>query len=64
MVGWLFCWPNPITNNFFINYNAPEKEMITIRMFNISGHQMLTKNVTVNSGNNNINITETAQLAK
>ena len=62
--GSIYTAPNPFTNNFIINYNAPEKEMITIRMFNVSGQQMLTKNVTVNTGNNNINITEAAQLAK
>jgi hypothetical protein len=56
--------PNPFTNNFIITYNAPAKETITIRLFNVSGQQMLTKNVTVNSGDNRINMTEAAQLAK
>ena len=56
--------PNPFTNNFIINYNAAAKETITIRMFNVSGQQLLTKNVTVNNGDNRINMTEAAQLAK
>ena len=56
--------PNPFTNNFIINYKAAEKETITIRMFSVSGQQMLVKNVTVNNGNNSINITEVAQLVK
>ena len=55
--------PNPFTSNFIINYQATEKETITIRMFNINGQQQLAKNVTVNSGSNSINITEAAQLA-
>ena len=62
--GSIYTAPNPFTNNFVINYKAAEKETITIRMFNVSGQQMLGKNVTVNNGNNNINITEAAQLAK
>jgi Secretion system C-terminal sorting domain len=62
--GSVYTAPNPFTNNFIINYKAAEKETITIRMFNVSGQQMLAKSVTVNSGNNNINITEAAQLAK
>jgi len=62
--GSIYTAPNPFTNNFIINYRAAEKETITIRMFNISGQQMLVKNVTVNNGSNNINITEAAQLAK
>ena len=62
--GSIYTAPNPFTNNFVINYKAAEKETITIRMFNVSGQQMLVKNVTVNNGNNNINITEAAQLAK
>ena len=62
--GSVYTAPNPFTNNFIINYKAAEREMLTIRMFNISGQQMLVKNVTVNSGNNDINITEAAQLAK
>jgi len=56
--------PNPFTNNFIINYRAAERETITIRMFNVSGQQLLLKNVTVNKGNNNINITEAAERAK
>ncbi|HEU5165438.1 MAG TPA: T9SS type A sorting domain-containing protein [Chitinophagaceae bacterium] len=56
--------PNPFTNNFIINYKADEKETITIRMFNVSGQQMLVKNVTVSNGNNSISITEAAQLVK
>jgi hypothetical protein len=56
--------PNPFTNNFIISYQAAEKEMLTILMFNINGQQQLTKNVSVNSGTNNINITEAAQLPK
>ena len=62
--GSIYTAPNPFTNNFIINYKAAEKETITIRMFNVSGQQMLTKNVTVNSGDNRINMTEAAQLAK
>ena len=56
--------PNPFTNNFIINYNAAEKETITIRMFNVSGQQLLMKNVTVNRGDNRINMTEAANLAR
>jgi hypothetical protein len=62
--GSVYTAPNPFTNNFIINYKAAEGETITIRMFNASGQQMLIKNVTVNNGNNTINITEAAQLAK
>ena len=62
--GSLYTAPNPFTNNFIINYKAAEKETITIRMFNVSGQQTLTKNVSVNSGDNRISITEAAQLAK
>ena len=56
--------PNPFTNNFIINYRSAGRGAITIRMFNVSGQQMLIKNVVVNDGDNNINITEAAQLAK
>ena len=56
--------PNPFTNNFIINYKAEERETITIRMFNVSGQQMLIKNVVVNNGNNNVTITEAEQLSK
>ena len=62
--GSIYTAPNPFTNNFIINYNAAERETITIRMFNVSGQQMLAKNVAVNDGINNINITEAAQRAK
>ena len=62
--GRIYTAPNPFTSNFIISYRAAEKETITIRMFNVSGQLALTKNVTVNSGNNNINITEAAQLAR
>ena len=62
--GSVYTAPNPFTNDFVVNYKAAERETITLRMLNISGQQMLVKNVTVNSGNNNINITEAAQLAK
>ena len=55
--------PNPFTNSFIINYNAVEKETITVRMFNVSGQQKLAKAFIVNSGNNSINITEAAKLA-
>ena len=56
--------PNPFVNNFNINYSAAGRETITIRMFNVNGQQMLVKNVIVHDGENNINITEAAQLAK
>jgi len=56
--------PNPFTNSFMINYHAAEKETITIRMLNVSGQQKLTKTATVNNGDNRINITEAASLAK
>jgi hypothetical protein len=62
--GSIYSAPNPFTNNFIINYRAAGRETITIRMFNVSGQQMLVKNVTVDEGDNNINITEAAQLAK
>ena len=62
--GSVYTAPNPFTNDFVVNYKAAERETITLRMLNISGQQMLVKNVTVNSGNNNINITEAAQFAK
>jgi hypothetical protein len=62
--GSIYAAPNPFTNNFIINYRSAERETITIRIFNVSGQQRLTKNVIVNDGNNNINITEAAQLAK
>jgi len=62
--GSVYTAPNPFTNNFVVNYKAAERETITIRMLNISGQQMLAKNVTVNNGDNNINITEAAPLAK
>ena len=56
--------PNPFVNNFIINYQAAERETITIRMFNVNGQQMLMKNIAVNDVNNNINITEAAHLTK
>ena len=56
--------PNPFTNNFIINYSATERETIAIRIFNVSGQQMFVKNLVVNEGNIDINITEAAQLAK
>jgi len=62
--GAIYMAPNPFTSNFIINYQATEKEMITIRMFNVSGQQQLVKNVAVNSGINSINITEAAQVPK
>jgi len=62
--GSIYTAPNPFTNNFIINYKAAERETITIRMFNVSGQQLLLKNVTVSNGNNSINISEAAQLAK
>jgi hypothetical protein len=62
--GAIYMAPNPFTNNFIISYQAAEKEMLTIRIFNVSGQQKLVKNVSVNNGINNINITEAAQFAK
>ena len=59
----LFTGPNPFTNNYTINYTATVKEMITIRMFNASGQLKLVKNMTVNYGNNRINIIDAAQFA-
>lgn len=61
--GNIFTAPNPFTNNFIINYTAAEKEMVTIRMFNVNGQQQLAKNVAVNVGNNRIDVTEAANLA-
>ena len=62
--GAIYFAPNPFTNNFIINYQATEKQMITIRIFNVNGQQQLTKNVMIDNGINNINITEAAQLSK
>jgi len=62
--GSIYMAPNPFTNNFIINYRAALKETITIRMLNVSGQQMLTKNVTVIAGNNAININDVAHLAR
>ena len=59
----IYTAPNPFINNFIINYTSPQKEMISIRMFDVSGRQMLLKNVSVNSGTNSINITEAAHLS-
>lgn len=59
----IYTSPNPFTSNFTIDFIATEKEMITIRMFNINGQQNLAKTVMVNKGNNIINITEAARLA-
>ena len=59
----IYTAPNPFKNNFLINYITSEKEMLTIRLFNVSGQQKLVKNVSVNSGNNIIDITEAAHLA-
>ena len=56
--------PNPFTSNFNINYNATGNEMITVRMFNISGQQKFAKNITVNSGVNVIKIAEAEQFAE
>ena len=55
--------PNPFTSNFIISYKAVENEMLT-QMFNVSGQQTFLKNVTGNSGNNSINVTEAEQLTK
>ncbi len=55
--------PNPFKNSFTINYNAVDKEMITVRLFNVSGQQKLAKSVMVSSGNNSIDITEAANFA-
>lgn len=54
--------PNPFNNNFIINYQSAQREMITIRVFNVSGQQQLTKQIPVNNGVNIIKITEAAQL--
>jgi len=59
----IYTAPNPFTSNFTIDLIATEKEMITIRMFNINGQQNLAKNVMINKGSNTINITEAARLA-
>ncbi|HEX6847699.1 MAG TPA: T9SS type A sorting domain-containing protein, partial [Chitinophagaceae bacterium] len=62
--GSIYTAPNPFTNNFIINYRSAAKETITIRMFDVSGQQMLAKNVTVIAGDNAINIYEASQIAK
>ena len=54
--------PNPFRNSFIINYNAVDKEMITVRIFNVSGQQKLARTLMVNSGNNSIDITEAANF--
>jgi len=59
----VYAAPNPFTSNFIIDYTTTGREKITIRMFNVSGQQTLAKTVTVNTGNNIINITEAARLA-
>lgn len=56
--------PNPFTNNFFISFQATEKEMITIRLIDVNGQLRLIKNVEVNNGRYDINITGAARLAK
>jgi hypothetical protein len=55
--------PNPFTSNFTLTYHAAEKEMLTIRLFNVGGQQKLVKNVMVNNGSNSIRINEAANLA-
>jgi len=62
--GSIYIAPNPFTNNFIISYRAAERETIAIRILNVTGQQMLTKNVTVNNGINNITITEAAQFTR
>jgi hypothetical protein len=60
--NYLVTAPNPFNNNFIINYQSAQREMITIRVFNVSGQQQLTKQIPVNNGVNIIKITEAAQL--
>jgi len=62
--GSIYTAPNPFTNNFIIKYRATGRETIAVRIFNVSGQQMFVKSVVVKDGNNDIDITEAAQLAK
>ena len=59
----LYISPNPFTSNFIIDYTATDKEMITVRIFNVNGQQQLVKNFSVNKGDNIINVTEAARLS-
>jgi len=56
--------PNPFKSTFYVTYYAEQNEMISIRMFNMSGQQQLVKNVPVNNGVNRISVPEAAALAR
>ncbi len=56
--------PNPFTTQFTIGYQAKEATILTIKVFSMTGQQQLARTVNLNSGYNNISVTEAARLPK
>ncbi len=56
--------PNPFVNQLQVQYQATEKETITIRVINTSGQALVTKNVGVSNGFNSIAVTEAGSFVK
>jgi hypothetical protein len=56
--------PNPFVSQLQVQYQATEKETITIRVINTSGQALVTKNVGVNNGFNSIAVTEAGSFVK
>lgn len=56
--------PNPFVSQLQVQYQATEKENITIRVINTSGQALVTKNVGVSNGFNSIAITEASSFVK
>lgn len=56
--------PNPFVSQLQVQYQATEKETITIRVINTSGQALVTKNVGVSNGFNSIAVTEAGSFVK
>ncbi|MDP4130681.1 MAG: T9SS type A sorting domain-containing protein [Bacteroidota bacterium] len=57
-------YPNPVDNYTILNLYSDKQSVGELRVMDNSGRQILTKNVTVNNGNNSIMIDQLGNLPK
>ncbi len=50
--------PNPVDNSTNIEFNLPNEESVNLKVFNISGQVLVSKNIEGKSGYNDVNITK------
>lgn len=56
--------PNPFTSQFTINFQSTNRDLVSIRVINLTGQVMANRTSTVAAGFNSISITEAASLSR